>query len=81
MVGALSPEWVAHTGNKVKQYDIQPKNEEEISKEDVNVWKKNISETISLLRNEGSRIFESFSNSKTLIGIDNLTEQLISSYS
>ena len=31
--------------------EVQAKNEEEISKEDVNIWKKSISETISLLRN------------------------------
>ena len=52
MVGALSPEWVAHTGYKGKGQEIIPQKEEEIPKDDVDLWRRSLSETINLLRNE-----------------------------
>ena len=52
MVGALSPEWVAHTGYKGKGQEIVPQKEEEIPKDDVELWRRSLSETINLLRNE-----------------------------
>lgn len=78
MVGALSPEWVAHTNNKIKHCEIPTKCEEELHKEELELMKKSICESISLLRNDGAQLSSlSFDNGTLNMSMDVAIEQLL----
>jgi hypothetical protein len=81
MVGAQSPEWVAHTGYKGKHCEMPVKCEEEVSREGIEVWKRSLSETINLLRHEGTHLASNPLYTSNLQGLDALVEQLVESYS
>ena len=53
MIGNLSPEWVARTNNKASKHD-RMKGEEEPKEIDMDAFKRSLSETINLLKNEHS---------------------------
>lgn len=54
MIGNLSPEWVAHTNNKATRNDHILRAEEEGRSIDMEAFKRSLSETINLLKNENS---------------------------
>ena len=55
MIGSLSPEWVAHTNNKhLPRNDHHIRGDEIPRQIDMQAFKKSLSETINLLKNENS---------------------------
>jgi phage-related protein len=84
MIGNLSPEWVAHTNNKASKNDHMLKIDEEYKEMDMEAFKKSLSETINVLKNENSHFTStSFDNVGDVeaISIEELIKNLLSTYS